>query len=423
MTEAWQPLLTGEQADRAWAAIHAIARDIGPAGAGQAPVSRRPAAAWGLAGGAAGKALFFAYLTLATGDEQAAEAAHDFLEAALAGAAGEPLTLGLWEGLLGVTWTYDHLAGRLFETDDSESTSDADALLLRLLDGPRSSVGHGLISGLAGYGIACLEGLPRPGARRALDRILDHLLVTAESTAEVCRWFTPARLLPDWQRQLAPGGYYDVGVAHGNPAVLALLARCVGAGLRADELTPVLERCVKWVLDQGTSGRFPGRVVEGVDRLPKPRLSWCYGDPGVAGALRVAAAACGRADWQEQAVRIARRTATREPGETGIDDASLCNGSAGLAHVFHRFYRATGDAELGRAARFWFADSLDRRQPDRGVGGFQACVLPPGKTGRAAIEWVDEPGLLTGAAGTGLCLLAAVSDLEPVWDRCVLLSP
>ncbi|MFM7431585.1 MAG: hypothetical protein ACKO1F_17035, partial [Flammeovirgaceae bacterium] len=36
--------------------------------------------------------------------------------------------------------------------------------------------------------------------------------------------------------------------------------------------------------------------------------------------------------------------------------------------------------------------------------------------------WVEFDGLLEGSAGIGLALLSAISDIEPKWDRCLLLS-
>jgi hypothetical protein len=35
---------------------------------------------------------------------------------------------------------------------------------------------------------------------------------------------------------------------------------------------------------------------------------------------------------------------------------------------------------------------------------------------------VDRPGLLDGAPGAALVLLAAATDVEPAWDRVFLLS-
>jgi hypothetical protein len=36
--------------------------------------------------------------------------------------------------------------------------------------------------------------------------------------------------------------------------------------------------------------------------------------------------------------------------------------------------------------------------------------------------WRSEAGFLEGATGIGLALLGAISDVEPAWDRVLLLS-
>jgi hypothetical protein len=38
------------------------------------------------------------------------------------------------------------------------------------------------------------------------------------------------------------------------------------------------------------------------------------------------------------------------------------------------------------------------------------------------MSWMAETGLLTGAAGVALSLLAAATSVEPEWDRVLLVS-
>jgi class I lanthipeptide synthase len=38
------------------------------------------------------------------------------------------------------------------------------------------------------------------------------------------------------------------------------------------------------------------------------------------------------------------------------------------------------------------------------------------------MAWRGTPGLLTGAAGVGLALLAAATPVEPSWDRMLLVA-
>jgi hypothetical protein len=99
-------------------------------------------------------------------------------------------------------------------------------------------------------------------------------------------------------------------------------------------------------------------------------------------------------------------------------DAGLCDGAAGLGHLFNRMYQATGGATLGRAARFWFDRTLAMREPGRCVGGFSALAAK--EDGTRYRE--NDPGLLTGASGIALAHLAATTSIDPAWDRMLLVS-
>ena len=108
-----------------------------------------------------------------------------------------------------------------------------------------------------------------------------------------------------------------------------------------------------------------------------------------------------------------------EPGSVEAEDSGLLRGAAGVAHRLNRRAQVAGEGEeerLAGEARAWFARVLAMRRPGEGIGGFQARV-PDGRGGAA---WADDPGFLTGSAGIGLALLAAVSPVEPAWDRLLL---
>ncbi|HEY0994083.1 MAG TPA: hypothetical protein VGD80_43805, partial [Kofleriaceae bacterium] len=87
-------------------------------------------------------------------------------------------------------------------------------------------------------------------------------------------------------------------------------------------------------------------------------------------------------------------------------------------------FQRTGDPALAEASWCWLIRVLEMRRATldaghAGVAGFRALVTPRWD---AASELRDEPGFLWGAAGIGLALLAAISDIEPSWDRLLLLS-
>jgi hypothetical protein len=138
----------------------------------------------------------------------------------------------------------------------------------------------------------------------------------------------------------------------------------------------------------------------------------------VAAVLLLVARSFGREDWEQEAIACARLAARWREGANGVEDAGLCHGSAGLAQIFHRLFQATGDEALREAALYWLKRTLDFRQPGRGPGGFGAAEIHAA----GQKSWTPAPGFLTGSAGIGLTLLAAITPVEPEWDRLLLLS-
>ena len=61
---------------------------------------------------------------------------------------------------------------------------------------------------------------------------------------------------------------------------------------------------------------------------------------------------------------------------------------------------------------------------DRTTSTNEKVAALAARTGAAdgAPTWVDDAGLLTGAAGIALALLAAATPVEPAWDRMLLTS-
>jgi hypothetical protein len=418
---SWKPLLTGDLAAQASQAVAEIVRALDAF-----PVAAPEQRYASLAGGSAGEALLHAYLALDSGGEPQVERAAALLESAVEALATTVMMPGLYSGFAGIAWAVEHLQSRLFEANDSEANleeddanREIDEALLSFLATLRESEEYDLISGLTGIGVYGRERLPRPSGAALLERVVDRLADRAESGAAGTTWFTTPERLPEWQREIHPAGLYNLGAAHGMPAVIALLAVACSAGVAAERARPLLDDAVRWLL---SNRRPPGSgscfsAFAGQD-APPSRLAWCYGDPGVAATLLVAARAVGEPEWEKEALAIARSAAARPTADAGVRDPGICHGAAGLAHLFNRFWQATGDETFAAAARFWIERTLELRVPGEGIAGFRAWHAEPTSHG----EWVAEPGFLEGVTGIGLVLLAAVSTVEPEWDRILLVS-
>ena len=337
----WRPILEGPLAERARTAVNDIVNALpDPSAAEIADPS--------LASGTAGLALLCGYLARAGYDDD--ENAAQFLEQAIKAVSTEQIGPSFYGGFAGIAWVTQHLQTRLMDPDDDDANEEIDQVLKGFLHQPPWLDDYDLISGLVGYGVYALERLPRPAAVRCLERVIDHLDETAERKPEGITWLTPPYLLPPHQREECPEGYYNLGLAHGVPGVIALLGLACAAGIASDKARPLLDGAVAWLLRQKlTDGEasFSSWLAPGV----KPsgcRVAWCYGDAGVAASLLLAARCVDDPAWEREALNIARRAAQRPPERAGVVDAGLCHGAAGLAHIYNRMFQATGEPTVQR---------------------------------------------------------------------------
>ena len=391
----WSPLLAGESAGRALAAVEAIARDLAALPGAPGP---------GLIRGEVDLALFFAYVERALGSAEAGERAGDHLERAVDQLAEQATSAtSLYGGFAGLAWVTEHLAAGELAEDDEDPNAEIDEALLAILRHSPWREEFDLMGGLVGWGVYALERLPRPQAAAMLPLVVERLAERAGPGARGVVWNHPR----------APGGEADLGMAHGAAGVIALLARVVREGEPGPRTAALLDAAVEGALArEGRDGREGGEGEEDV--------AWCAGNAGLSAALLAAARARGREDWEREARRraaaMAARYADASQGENF--DPALCHGTAGLSHLFHRLYRATGDPGLLEAARRWLERTLARRRPGEGIGGYLCRARQPG----GGWGWAADPGFLGGAAGIGLALLAAATPVAPAWDRLLLLS-
>jgi lantibiotic modifying enzyme len=383
-----------------------------------------------VSGGLAGAALFNGYLQrtgLATAGQDRAEA--------LLSRAIEELGPGAnpeyYSGYSGVAWAIQHIQDWALPEngDDGDSNADVDEALAEILNVSPWKADYDLISGLAGYGVYALERMPRPGARALLERILTRLEETAVPQQTGCAWPTGVHLLPPWQAQIAPNGYYNLGLAHGIPAVLALLAAMLAWGVEPTRTGRLLDQGLAWVRSQASTeaspSAFPSWVL--IDHpQPEPirnRIAWCYGDLGAGLALLQTARILADAPLQALAMTMLRACTERLPEECGCMDACVCHGWAGNALLFLRAYQYTNDELFARAARTHLEHTLSLRKPGEGSAGWLTYFPNPNlPQGTDPNPYIPVAGLLEGSLGIGLVLCAFLDDLEPAWDRMLMTS-
>jgi lantibiotic modifying enzyme len=404
---SWTPILSGADAGRAEEAIAAIAHDLRAV---------TPASLTGcIAQGASGLALFFAYLAEARDDDAALGEAEQWLDRALQRLATYPHSASFLSGYTGVVWTALHLCG-MGAADDVCTLIDGN--LESHLATPLLERHYDLVFGLVGIGTYLLAAPPSERRAGLLETVLCQLEQLAVADRTGLSWYTRGSLLPEWQREICPDGYFNLGLAHGVPGVIALLSRMLAANFESTRVRRLLEGSMRWMLDISSlrsEGRYPSWLGKHAGDESPARAAWCYGDAGIAPALLHAARSGGRPDWYAEAVALSRLVAARPVDRAGVCDGGLCHGSSGLAHIHNRLYHSLGEPASLEAARLWFRHLLDFRRPGEGIGGFLALDQSPP-------SWHPSPGLLMGSAGVGLALLAATSSATPHWDRSLLID-
>jgi hypothetical protein len=414
----WRPILSGTAAEQALQAVDAIAGSIPPTTA--PPRERDPSLGRGLAG----LALLHTWLARADRTPQSGVLARQCLDQACEAVSVQAVHASLYGGFPGVAWAAD-VVDHLLDADEEDRGEDVDAAVLRLLSrADRWSAPYDLVVGLTGLGVYALQRCPRPAAIECLRRVVVLLDECARQDEHGSYWWTPpAEILGEESREQYPSGRVDLGVAHGLAGTVAFLGVCCGAGIERTTARPLLDGAVNWLLahsiptDAGPT--FPVWVAPGEQPTPA-RSAWCYGDPGIAAALLLAARGAGSAAWEEEAVALARRAAERPASETGVVNANFCHGAAGLAHLYNRLYQATGVPELGRASLYWLERTLGFYRRARCAGS--SWVQGNWDPGRRDLWTWTGTDLVEGAAGIALVLLAAATSVEPTWDRVFLIS-
>ena len=231
---------------------------------------------------------------------------------------------------------------------------------------------------------------------------------------------------PDKAMQ-TPGGHANNGMAHGAAGVLSALALAARDGHEVPGQRDAIETLTRWFTqcrqDDETGSWWPqwltrdqirqsadGPALASSDDLAQPaRPSWCYGTPGIARSLQLAAIVLQDEALQRDAEQALLSSLRQLPslGEPGI-----CHGIAGL---YQTVRRAAADAH---------DDKLAQHLPALA----RTLLSTHDHPGSTPIRQTEDGSFLTGESGVDLADLSGTADLptghENItrWDACLLLT-
>lgn len=374
----------------------------------------------------AGCAVLFGQLDRCMPGQGWAVAAHDSLTSAVR--AAEHLDdgyVGLFGGLTGVAFAANAVSqqgtryARLLAGLDDAITKYAGHGAEAIVGSPRGLPfrAFDVISGAAGVGayLLCRQ------EETALRAVLTGLVALCGEDEGLPNWYTlPDVLMPGTpMADEFPEGVFNCGLAHGIPAPMALLALAEQAGISVAGQSEAIERVARWLVANRTDDEWgpswpSGWPLSGAKDVRPAQNGWCYGSAGVARSLWLAGSALDDDSVRELAIDAMAAVYHRPPSARHVDRSpGLCHGVAGVLQISLRFAHDTG-ADVFTAAVEKFTETL--------LGHYD----PGRRFGYGSLdeknELTDEPGLIDGAAGVALALLAAATGVAPDWDRMLLLA-
>ncbi len=212
---------------------------------------------------------------------------------------------------------------------------------------------------------------------------------------------------------------YNLGLAHGIPSILVFLGHLYRLNIEQVNVLEMINGIIIFLhsIQQEDYHVYPGYVtVSGKKEYSK--LSWCYGDLGVSIALIQVGLFINDSILFQEGVKLATKCAVKINEQQLNNQGMLCHGASGVAHIFNRIYHYSGISIFKETAISWFEHLLKLDFHENGIAGYLSIDSDENENR----IWVEDISLLNGSAGIGLALLAAISDEEPKWDRCLLLS-
>lgn len=408
--DSWHPILE----EAAALNVMCVVQDIASALI-KMPVSQSEEI--GLSGGIAGRALFFSYLAQVTERPDYRAVAEKLIGTVYDRLPETTTRAGLYAGFPGIVWAIVKAERYLYGFSDAEADDcdEIDQVILEMLQQDQWAGHYDLVAGLVGLGVYILSRPVSESTKTIFALLFKHLNQFSVAEGDFLFWRTPCRLLfKQSERDQYPDGNFNLGLAHGVPGVIGLLARAISTGHANIDCRDALIKTTEGLISLA-SGNAESFYSYCREERAVARVAWCYGDLGVAMTIYQAGRSINRQDWIDFALNTIDHTLIRPIDKSGVVDTGLCHGSAGIAHILNRVYQSTRIEKYRESALFWINQTLAMRQPNIEIAGFPRFDGIPTNNG-----WAPDSGFLMGVSGIGLALATAVKGENAAWDEVLL---
>jgi hypothetical protein len=370
-----------------------------------------------LMGGNSGMALFMFYYGREFQNEEAIDIGGNFLLKNLD--IINELGFGLAGGKTGVFWVINHLIKNNFIEIDEKVRSSGIEILKKQMNSFLHNNNFDYLHGALGITLYLLEYQEFSSDSKnhfVFEEVVNELEKLAIIDNLGIRW----RSTVDIKN---PKIVYNFSLSHGMSSIIVILSKIHNLGINKNKCLKLINGCIKFMTkfenESHYISRFPSYIPENLtqDYIKPSKIAWCYGDLGMAMAFLITAYNIKDKELEKYAIDLLSHTSKRRGlEENAVHDGMFCHGTVGNAHLFNRAFQYTGIEDYKKASIYWFNETFKMANFKDGLAGFKSFK------GIEYGGWVNDYALLEGISGIGLSLLAAVTESEPKWDNCFLIS-
>ncbi|OFX28508.1 MAG: hypothetical protein A2X08_05600 [Bacteroidetes bacterium GWA2_32_17] len=312
-------------------------------------------------------------------------------------------------GIAGLGWLIEHLKRNDFiYADTNNILSEVDKYLNKIMISYYDSDYFDFLYGSLGLSLYFLK---RNCSDEITNNILNQLIALKLWEKTKYKWLGSNQKIRE----------IDLGLAHGVSGIICVLCKLYNKQKNKKRVTECITENVNFLISIANNisksiFSFPNFLSINNSKIETiSTLGWTHGDLPVGISIYLAGKTTGNKLWQNKAIEIILHTCKRKDYTEeikGIYNISLCIGTAGIAHIYHRMYLYTGIEMFKESAIYWFDKTMALyiKQSDK-IKLF---------TEKDKLQ--ERVELLYGQAGVGLALISTISNIEPCWDECFLLS-
>lgn len=336
--------------------------------------------------------------------------------------------ISLFDGLCGIGFAANCMSnnGKYYQSFlknlNENILNIADRSVLNLSKLPLNETIYDVMYGLTGTANYLLNFRSESRVKNTLSNILRYLVEISQISIDGVPKFSirvdQSQMVSLSKFNDSKMRYVNLGVSHGIPGILLILCKSYKLGIYVENQLEAIKCLSEYIFNsciKNTDTVFwESQKIIGIEnnKAVPARDAWCYGTPGVAYSLLIAASILNDERLKNLAIDSMKTSLNRL---REVISPTFCHGLSGLCCLSRKFYEYTNDNYFYEMYINLLKNILDLYS-DKHPFGFINKELEKGE-----ITNKNEIGLLMGSTGVILTILSCYSPIKTQWDSIFLL--